>query len=170
MAWRRRRVGRPRKGGRRHPCGQLVREAPPPPPAEVLARRAAFGREIGETDWVIDQWWAAGELDDRARQAAHKFNALVRARLARIGAPRAAAMAFHDARGPSVFGAISTEQEQSAMLRAILGALQSLDGAGKAKRAVEDAVVYNRAAPLALVRVGLAAAAAVIARGPGVVR
>lgn len=163
MAWRRRRAGRPRKEGPRHPSGQLKREKILPPD-EVTRRRARFGRAQAETDWIIDQWWADGALVAREREAAQRLNALMRARLSRIGAPRQAAMAFHDARGPSSFAQVDTSSAQEMALRVSLRALRDLDASGAASRATVDAVMYNRAAPLALVRVGLQAVAAALAR------
>jgi hypothetical protein len=163
MAWRRKRAGRPRKDGPRHPSGQLRRENIKPPD-EVLQRRARYGRAQAETDWIIDQWWADGALAQREREAAQRLNALVRARQARIGAPRATAMAFHDARGPSCFAHIDTSRAQELALRASLQALRGLDTSGAASRATVDAVVYNRVAPVALVRVGLQAVAAALAK------
>lgn len=167
MAWRRRKAGRKRKAdAKRYPSGGVKHERVEPTP-ELVARRQALGFAGGqaETDWEVDRLWAAGAIDDRAREAAQRLNGLMRGRLARLAAPGVALSRFHDARAM----AQGPRDDEATLDLEYAAAVQVLQAA-RAGRTVLDVVCFQRCvAPgdrlaYATLRVGLAALAGHFAR------
>jgi hypothetical protein len=146
VAWRKRVKGRKRKlNTPRYPSGQVRHERIAPPPEVVARREALFGdaRVQGDPCWLIDVLWAGGELDDRARHAAIRFNAMMRALRRRVGAPDLTTMRFHDARGS--VNAAGAASDSAALDAEVAAAVQALKALGLAAAHVTvQAVCYDR--------------------------